>query len=102
MSKEDAIDYQPFEQADVPEWVWPQFVSAFAEFAIEEINQAGGVLGKKLELVARDCRNDQGLGVRLAEELIEEDVALFSYVCPGKNDFGPMLRQTLTIIETEG
>ena len=35
-------------------------------------------------------------------ELIEEDVALCSYVCPGKSDFGPMLRQTLTTIENEG
>jgi len=35
-------------------------------------------------------------------EVIEEDLALCSYVCPGKNDFGPMLRETLTIIETEG
>ena len=35
-------------------------------------------------------------------ELIEEDLALCSYVCPGKNDFGPMLRDTLTTIETEG
>jgi Na+-transporting NADH:ubiquinone oxidoreductase subunit A len=35
-------------------------------------------------------------------ELIEEDLALCSYVCPGKNDFGPMLRDTLTTIEEEG
>jgi len=43
-----------------------------AQFAIDEINAAGGVLGRKLELMARDCRNDQGLGVRLAEELIRD------------------------------
>jgi len=35
-------------------------------------------------------------------EVIEEDLALCSYVCPGKNEFGPMLRQTLTSIEQEG
>ena len=35
-------------------------------------------------------------------ELVEEDLALCSYVDPGKNDFGPMLRQTLTSIEEEG
>jgi len=35
-------------------------------------------------------------------ELIEEDLALCSYVCPGKNDFAPMLRDTLTTIEEEG
>ncbi len=35
-------------------------------------------------------------------ELVEEDLALCSYVCPGKNDFGRLLRQTLTSIETDG
>jgi len=35
-------------------------------------------------------------------ELIEEDLALCSYVCPGKNEFAPMLRETLTTIELEG
>ena len=35
-------------------------------------------------------------------ELIEEDLALCSYVCPGKNNFGPMLRRTLATIENEG
>jgi Na+-transporting NADH:ubiquinone oxidoreductase subunit A len=32
-------------------------------------------------------------------ELVEEDLALCSYVCPGKNNFGPMLRETLSTIE---
>jgi Na+-transporting NADH:ubiquinone oxidoreductase subunit A len=35
-------------------------------------------------------------------ELIEEDLALSSFVCPGKNDFGPLLRKTLMSIEEEG
>jgi len=35
-------------------------------------------------------------------ELVEEDLALCSFVCPGKNNFGPMLRQTLQTIEKEG
>lgn len=37
-----------------------------------------------------------------ALELVEEDLALCSYVCPGKNDFGPLLREVLTNIELEG
>ncbi len=37
-----------------------------------------------------------------ALELIEEDLALCSYVCPGKNEFGPVLRKVLTEIEKEG
>ncbi|MEC9464828.1 MAG: Na(+)-translocating NADH-quinone reductase subunit A [Myxococcota bacterium] len=35
-------------------------------------------------------------------ELDEEDLALCSFVCPGKNDYGPMLRSVLTTIEKEG
>ncbi len=35
-------------------------------------------------------------------ELDEEDLALCTYVCPGKYDYGPYLRQVLTTIEREG
>lgn len=35
-------------------------------------------------------------------ELLEEDLALSSFVCPGKNDFGSMLRDVLNRIEREG
>lgn len=35
-------------------------------------------------------------------ELVEEDLALCSFVCPGKNEFGPMLRDVLTTIEQGG
>jgi Na+-transporting NADH:ubiquinone oxidoreductase subunit A len=31
-------------------------------------------------------------------ELVEEDVALLSYVCPGRIDFGPLLRNVLNDI----
>jgi Na+-transporting NADH:ubiquinone oxidoreductase subunit A len=35
-------------------------------------------------------------------ELVEEDLALCSFVCPGKNNFGPMLREILQKIEKDG
>lgn len=35
-------------------------------------------------------------------ELDEEDVALCTFACPGKGDFGAMLRRNLTTIEKEG
>jgi Na+-transporting NADH:ubiquinone oxidoreductase subunit A len=35
-------------------------------------------------------------------ELDEEDLALCSFVCPGKHDFGPILRENLERIEKEG
>lgn len=46
-----------------------------------------------------DTEKAKALG---ALELIEEDLALCSFVCPGKNNFGPMLRETLSTIEREG
>ena len=35
-------------------------------------------------------------------ELDEDDLALCTFVCPGKLDYGAMLRRNLTIIEKEG
>lgn len=47
------------------------------EMAVEEVNAAGGVLGKKLEVVSRDDNGNPGDSVRVAEELVaRERVAL--------------------------
>lgn len=35
-------------------------------------------------------------------ELIEDDLGLCGFVCPGKNEFGPALREVLTAIELGG
>ncbi|MCH9022706.1 MAG: NADH:ubiquinone reductase (Na(+)-transporting) subunit A, partial [Planctomycetes bacterium] len=35
-------------------------------------------------------------------ELDEEDLALCTFVCPGKYDYAPYLRDVLTQIEREG
>ena len=35
-------------------------------------------------------------------ELDEEDMALCTFVCPGKGEYGPLLREALTHIEREG
>ncbi len=43
------------------------------ELAIEEINAAGGVLGKKLEVVSRDDGGNPGDAVRVAEELVTRE-----------------------------
>ncbi len=45
--------------------------------ALDEVNAAGGVLGKKLEVIARDDNGNPGDSVRVAEELMaRERVAL--------------------------
>jgi branched-chain amino acid transport system substrate-binding protein len=43
------------------------------EMAVDEINAAGGVLGKKLEVVSRDDGANPGDAVRVAEELVTAD-----------------------------
>jgi branched-chain amino acid transport system substrate-binding protein len=43
------------------------------EFAVEEINAKGGVLGKKLEVVSRDDGANPGDAVRVADELITRE-----------------------------
>ena len=50
-------------------------------------------------LLVGDTDTAQQLGCL---ELDEEDLALCSFVCPGKHDFGPILRENLERIEKEG
>ena len=57
-----------------------------AELAIEQINAAGGVLGKPLEMISRDDQGKPGEAVRYAEELFAKEGvvmitgSLFSHV----------------------
>lgn len=47
------------------------------ELAVEEINAAGGVLGRKIEVISRDDNGNPGDAVRVAEELVSrENVSL--------------------------
>ncbi|MAG30203.1 MAG: NADH:ubiquinone reductase (Na(+)-transporting) subunit A [Deltaproteobacteria bacterium] len=50
-------------------------------------------------LMVGDTEKAEQLGVL---ELDEEDLALCTYVCPGKVNYGPLLRKNLEIIEKEG
>ena len=50
-------------------------------------------------LIVEDMDNAISLG---ALELDEEDLALCSFVCPGKYEYGPILRKNLTRIQAEG
>lgn len=50
-------------------------------------------------LIVKDTDTAKNLG---ALELGEEDIALLTYVDPGKHDFGAILRENLTLIEQEG
>ncbi len=50
-------------------------------------------------LLVKDTDQAQALGCL---ELDEEDLGLCSFVCPGKEEYGPILRENLTIIERDG
>ncbi|HZI84833.1 MAG TPA: ABC transporter substrate-binding protein [Casimicrobiaceae bacterium] len=45
------------------------------ELAVEEVNRAGGVIGRPLELIVRDDNGNAGDAVRVAEELLAREKA---------------------------
>jgi branched-chain amino acid transport system substrate-binding protein len=47
------------------------------EMAVEEVNAAGGVLGKKIEIVSRDDNGNPADAVRVAEELLSREKVAF-------------------------
>jgi len=49
-------------------------------------------------LLVGDLENAINLGCL---EFDEEDIALCTYACPGKYEYGPVLRNMLTMIEKE-
>ena len=56
-----------------------------AKLAVAEINRAGGVLGRQIELVERDDEAKNELGVQIAQELINKEgvVATIGYANTG-------------------
>jgi branched-chain amino acid transport system substrate-binding protein len=56
--------------------VQPLFLEPYKkgmELAVEEINKAGGVIGRKVELITRDDNGNPGDAVRMAEELVSRE-----------------------------
>ncbi|MCW5750175.1 MAG: ABC transporter substrate-binding protein [Alphaproteobacteria bacterium] len=60
--------------------VFPAFLEPYKkgwELALEEANKAGGVLGRKIEIVSRDDNGNPGDAVRVAEELLNREKVAF-------------------------
>ncbi len=60
--------------------VFPAFLDPYKkgwELAVEEVNAAGGVLGRKIEIVSRDDNGNPGDAVRVAEELVSRENVAF-------------------------
>ena len=49
------------------------------ELAVEEINAAGGINGKMLEVISRDDTGDPATAIRIAEELTSKDGAVMLF-----------------------
>jgi branched-chain amino acid transport system substrate-binding protein len=76
-----ATSAQPIKLGELNSYkVFPAFLEPYKkgmDLALEEVNAAGGVLGRPLEIVSRDDTGSPGDAVRVAEELISrEKVAL--------------------------
>src|SRR5579871_987521 len=48
-----------------------------AKYAVEQINQKGGIMGRPIELLIEDSANDVGTGVQKTRKLIERDQVSF-------------------------
>jgi len=62
--------------------VQPAFLEPYKkgmELAVEQINAAGGVNGKKLQLIVRDDNGNPGDAVRAAEELVSRKTKIGLY-----------------------
>ena len=60
--------------------VFPAFLEPYKkgiELAVEEVNAAGGALGRKIEIVSRDDNGNPGDAVRVAEELLSREQVSF-------------------------
>ena len=54
---------------------------AAAEVAVDNINQAGGVDGRKLRLISADTKSDRGIAPQVALELINEGADVLLVTC---------------------
>ena len=60
--------------------VFPAFLDPYRkgwELAVEEVNAAGGVMGRRIEIVSRDDNGNPGDAVRVAEELLSRERVAF-------------------------
>ena len=57
-----------------------------AQLAVDEINKQGGVLGKQLELINRDCKSDPATTANVAVQLIDQGAE--AIIAPSDFDFG--------------
>ncbi|MET0291871.1 MAG: ABC transporter substrate-binding protein [Steroidobacteraceae bacterium] len=83
----DTIRIGEFASLTGKEATFGQSTHKGTELAIEELNAAGGVLGKKIEFIAEDNRSQPGESATIAKKLITRDkvVAILGEVASGRS-----------------
>ncbi|MBP3655143.1 MAG: ABC transporter substrate-binding protein [Clostridia bacterium] len=76
-SAEDTIKLGGISPLTGPAAVYGLDVQAGVDYAIEEINANGGVLGKKVELIWRDDMHDPATSINMYNQLMDEKVVAF-------------------------
>jgi branched-chain amino acid transport system substrate-binding protein len=75
-----------------PNATWGQSEAHAVEMAVEKINAQGGVLGKKLEIVAYDNRADKLEAVNVAKRLVEQDKVI-AIIGPAQSGVANAIRE---------
>lgn len=64
---------------------WEKPLVSIAQFAIDEINQSGGVLGQNLRLIVRDTKSDSSSLIQEAKNIILKDKVSVLFACLNSN-----------------
>ena len=78
---------------------WGQAHSTGMEFAVQEINDDGGVMGRDLEIEEDDTGSDPGEADTIFRRMVEEDDAV-AVTGPVSSDVGIATRETAEELET--
>ena len=82
-----------------PESIYTKLSGSTRAAARAQMRSLSSLWRSLRSLIVSDTEMAQKLGCL---ELDEEDLALCTYVCAGKYEYGPILRDNLTRIEKEG
>jgi ABC-type branched-subunit amino acid transport system substrate-binding protein len=86
---------QPFSGPFTP---WGNTHQAGLEFGVKEVNDAGGVLGRDLEIVAADTKSDAGQADSIFRRFVEQDGAV-AMTGPVSSDVGIRTARTAQDLE---
>lgn len=75
-----------------PNATWGQSEANAVKMAVEKVNAQGGVLGKKLEIVAYDNRADRLEAVNVAKRLVEQD-GVVAIIGPAQSGVANAIRE---------